>query len=73
MFGADLDTIDLVCKDIEAALKPVNGARDVLAAPIKGKGYVQIDIKREQVVILVNELEPMLRKSGTRKKLKGEP
>jgi copper/silver efflux system protein len=48
VFGPDLETIDRVCKEIEAALKPVNGARDVIAAPIMGKGYVQIDIHREQ-------------------------
>lgn len=48
VFGPDLDTIDRVCKQIETALKPVNGARDVIAAPIMGKGYVQIDINREQ-------------------------
>jgi Cu(I)/Ag(I) efflux system membrane protein CusA/SilA len=48
VFGPDLETIDRVCREIEAALKPVNGARDVIAAPIMGKGYVQIDIHREQ-------------------------
>ena len=48
VFGPDLDTIDRVCKDIEAALKPINGARDVIAAPIMGKGYLQIDIDREK-------------------------
>jgi Cu(I)/Ag(I) efflux system membrane protein CusA/SilA len=48
VFGPDLETIDRVCKQIETALKPVNGARDVIAAPIMGKGYVQIDIHREQ-------------------------
>jgi len=47
VFGADLDTIDRVCKQIEAALKPLNGARDVIAAPIMGKGYLQIDINRK--------------------------
>jgi Cu(I)/Ag(I) efflux system membrane protein CusA/SilA len=46
VFGPDLDTIDRVCKDIETALKPLNGSRDVVAAPIMGKGYVQIDINR---------------------------
>ncbi len=35
-------------RTIEAALKPVNGARDVVAAPIMGKGYLQIDIDREK-------------------------
>jgi Cu(I)/Ag(I) efflux system membrane protein CusA/SilA len=44
VFGPDLDTIDRVCKDIEAALKPINGARDVVAAPVMGKGYLEIDI-----------------------------
>jgi Cu(I)/Ag(I) efflux system membrane protein CusA/SilA len=48
VFGPDLDTINGVCRKIEAALKPVSGARDVVAAPIMGKGYLQIDIDREQ-------------------------
>lgn len=47
VFGPDLDTIDRVCKEIEAALKPINGARDTIAAPIMGKGYLQIDIDRQ--------------------------
>jgi Cu(I)/Ag(I) efflux system membrane protein CusA/SilA len=47
VFGPDLETIDRVCKDIESALKPVRGGRDVIAAPIMGKGYLQIDINRE--------------------------
>src|SRR5205807_10052766 len=48
VFGPDLDTIDRVSKDIEAALKPVNGARDVVATPIMGKGYLRIDINTEK-------------------------
>ena len=48
VFGPDLDTIDRVCKDIEAALKPINGARDVVAAPIMGKGYLEIDIDQDK-------------------------
>ncbi len=48
VFGPDLETIDRVCKEIEAALKPISGARDVIAAPIMGKGYVQIDIDRQR-------------------------
>jgi len=48
VFGEDLDTIDGVCKQVEAALKPLNGARDVIAAPIMGKGYLEIDIDREE-------------------------
>lgn len=48
VFGPDLATIDRVCKDIEAALKPLNGARDVVAAPIMGKGYLEIEIDRKK-------------------------
>lgn len=47
VFGPDLDTIDGVCKQIEAVLKPLNGARDAIAAPIMGKGYLDIQIDRE--------------------------
>lgn len=47
VFGPDLGTIDGVSKAIEAALKPLLGARDVVAAPIMGKGYLEIDINRE--------------------------
>jgi Cu(I)/Ag(I) efflux system membrane protein CusA/SilA len=46
VFGPDLDTIDRVCKDIEAVLKPIKGSRDVIASPIMGKGYLQVDINR---------------------------
>ena len=48
VFGPDVITIERVCKEIEAAVKPINGARDVLAAPIMGKGYLEIDIDREK-------------------------
>lgn len=44
VFGPDLATIDRVGKEIETALKPINGARDVVAAPVMGKGYLEIDI-----------------------------
>ena len=47
VFGPDLETIDRVCKEIERVLKPVSGSRDVIAAPIMGKGYLQIDIDRK--------------------------
>jgi copper/silver efflux system protein len=67
VFGEDLDTIDGVCKSIESALKPINGARDVVAAPIMGKGYLQIDIDREQaarygvsIEAIQNEIEVAL-------------
>jgi Cu/Ag efflux pump CusA len=48
VFGPDLETIERVCKDIEAEVKPLNGARDAIAAPIMGKGYLEIDIDREK-------------------------
>jgi Cu(I)/Ag(I) efflux system membrane protein CusA/SilA len=48
VFGPDPDTIDRVCKDVEAALKPIRGARDVVAAQVMGKGYLEIDIDLEK-------------------------
>jgi copper/silver efflux system protein len=48
IFGPDLETIERVCKEIETAVKPVRGGRDVIAAPIMGKGYLEIDIDREK-------------------------
>ena len=47
VFGPDLDTIVAVGKRIEVALKPISGARDVIANQIMGKGYLEIDIDRE--------------------------
>jgi Cu/Ag efflux pump CusA len=46
VFGPDLNTITRVCQQIEAAVKPVRGARDVVAAPIMGKGYLEVTIDR---------------------------
>jgi Cu(I)/Ag(I) efflux system membrane protein CusA/SilA len=46
VFGPDLETVTRVCHQIEAAVKPVPGARDVVAAPIMGKGYLEITIDR---------------------------
>ncbi len=46
VFGPDLDAVDRVCKQVEAAVKPVPGARDVVAAPVMGKGYLDITIDR---------------------------
>jgi Cu(I)/Ag(I) efflux system membrane protein CusA/SilA len=67
VFGPDLDTIDRVCKQVEAALKPINGARDVIAAPFMGKGYLEVDIDRESaarygisVADIENEIEVAL-------------
>ena len=47
VFGPDLASVERVGKQVEAVLKPLSGARDVIAAPFMGKGYVQIDIDRE--------------------------
>ena len=46
VFGPDLETVNRVCQEIERAVKPVRGARDVVAAPIMGKGYLDITIDR---------------------------
>lgn len=48
VFGPDQIVIEKVCKEIEAVVKPIRGARDVLAAPIMGKGYLEIAIDREK-------------------------
>ncbi|MCI0738776.1 MAG: efflux RND transporter permease subunit [Gemmataceae bacterium] len=48
VFGPDLATINRTCSDIEAAVKPITGARDVLIGQIAGEGYLQIDIDREK-------------------------
>jgi copper/silver efflux system protein len=48
VFGPDLETINRVCKQIEQALKPIRGAKDVIAEPIMGKGYLEIKIDRQK-------------------------
>jgi copper/silver efflux system protein len=48
VFGPDLKTINQVCKEVEQAIKPIDGARDVIAEPIMGKGYLEIQINREK-------------------------
>src|SRR5260370_11125038 len=48
VYGPDLETINRVCKEIEQALKPIDGARDVIAEPIMGKGYLEIKIDRKK-------------------------
>jgi Cu(I)/Ag(I) efflux system membrane protein CusA/SilA len=48
VFGTDLPTIDRVCKEIEQVLKPLDGARDVIAEPIMGEGYLEIQIDRQK-------------------------
>lgn len=46
VFGPDLATIDRVCKEVERVVREVRGSRDVIAAPIMGKGYLEIEIDR---------------------------
>jgi len=48
VFGPDLATIERVCKEIETVVKPITGARDAIAAPFMGKGYLEIEIDREK-------------------------
>jgi len=48
VFGDNLGDITRVCQEIETALKPIYGARDVVAAPIQGKGYLEIVIDRDR-------------------------
>ena len=48
VFGDDLDAINSTCNEIEKALKPLNGARDVVAAQIQGKGYLEVVIDRDR-------------------------
>lgn len=48
VFGDDLKKIVEVCIEIEKTLKSVPGAQDVLANPIQGKGYLEIDIDRDR-------------------------
>jgi Cu(I)/Ag(I) efflux system membrane protein CusA/SilA len=46
VFGPDLTIIDQLCKDVEKSVKNIRGARDVVSAPIMGKGYLEIEIDR---------------------------
>jgi Cu(I)/Ag(I) efflux system membrane protein CusA/SilA len=48
VFGPDLDTVVRVSREVEAAVKPVAGARAVLAAPVMGKGYVEVTPDRQR-------------------------
>jgi Cu/Ag efflux pump CusA len=60
VFGPDLETIDRVCKQVEQAIKPIEGARDVVAEPIMGKGYLEIKIDREKAArygVRVNDVQ----------------
>src|SRR5262249_9899480 len=46
VFGPDLDTIERVCRRVEAVVQKVPGARHVVANQVFGKGYVDVTIDR---------------------------
>src|SRR6266446_168779 len=48
VFGPDLESIVRASKEIETAIKTVNGAGSVIAEPVMGKGYLEIKIDREK-------------------------
>jgi Cu/Ag efflux pump CusA len=48
VFGPDLETVSRISQEVEAALKPIRGASDVIASPIMGKGYVEITLDRSR-------------------------
>jgi Cu/Ag efflux pump CusA len=48
VFGPDLDTVTRVCQQVEEAVKPVPGARHVVANQIMGKGYLEVTIDRQK-------------------------
>ena len=48
VFGPDLETVNRVSREIEGIVKTIPGARDVVAAQIFGKGYLDVTIDRER-------------------------
>ncbi|HKA08069.1 MAG TPA: efflux RND transporter permease subunit, partial [Gemmataceae bacterium] len=48
VFGPDLETVNRVSREIEKVAAKVPGARDVVAAQIFGKGYLDVTIDRER-------------------------
>jgi Cu(I)/Ag(I) efflux system membrane protein CusA/SilA len=60
VFGPDLETVDRVSRDVEAAIKTVPGSQYVVAEPIMGKGYLEIRIDRQKAArygINVNDIQ----------------
>jgi Cu(I)/Ag(I) efflux system membrane protein CusA/SilA len=47
VFGPDLETIERIGKQIEEVVKPVRGARDVVATALLGKTYLEVNIHRD--------------------------
>src|SRR5262249_51786118 len=48
VFGPDLETVNRVSREIEKVAAKVPGPRDVVAAQIFGKGYLDVTIDRER-------------------------
>jgi Cu/Ag efflux pump CusA len=46
VFGPDLESVNIICQQVEAAVKPIPGARYVVANQIFGKGYLDVTIDR---------------------------
>jgi Cu(I)/Ag(I) efflux system membrane protein CusA/SilA len=51
VFGDDLETINKVCKEIEQALRPLSGARNVIAGEIQQKAYLDVVIDRDRAAL----------------------
>jgi Cu(I)/Ag(I) efflux system membrane protein CusA/SilA len=47
VLGKNLDDVVTASESIAKALKNLPGAADVVADPVRGKGYIQIDVDRE--------------------------
>jgi Cu/Ag efflux pump CusA len=48
VFGPDLDSVVRASQQVEQAVKPIPGAQYVIAAPIIGKGYIEVVIDRQK-------------------------
>ncbi len=63
LFGANLDDLQRVSKEIAAVLRSVRGAADVFPEQVTGKGYVEIRIDRDKAArygINVGELQEVV-------------
>jgi Cu(I)/Ag(I) efflux system membrane protein CusA/SilA len=49
--GPDLLTIEKVAKDVEAAIKPIHGARSVIAERVGSGTFVDVDFNRDELAI----------------------
>jgi Cu(I)/Ag(I) efflux system membrane protein CusA/SilA len=49
--GPDLKTIEKVAKEVEAAIKPLHGARSVIAERVGSGTFVDVDFNRDELAI----------------------